>query len=142
MVASVKIAVDTNVLLRATIPVPRGDRIEAQQSSQAKALLQEASSIVVSLPALCEFAWVLQSGYKFDRAQIEIAIRALLAASKVVCDRHTAEYGLSFLAAGGDFAGGVIAEAGFLAGADRFVSFDQRAVRLVAATGRDAAIPA
>lgn len=137
-----KIAVDTNVLLRATIPVPPHETVEAQQSKQAKAVLQAASAIVISLPALCEFAWVLRSGYKFDRKQVELALRSLLAASKVICDRHVAERGLAILAAGGDFADGVIAEAGFLEGAERFVSFDRRAVRLVAATGRNAEVPA
>ena len=136
-----KIAADTNVLVRAVIPIRDDGSEDAKQSKRAKALLLDAASVSVSLMALCEFAWVLRVGYKFDRSEIASAIRTLLGVPKVECDRHIAEFGLHVLASGGDFADGVIAEAGFLAGADQFVSFDRRAVRLVTASGRLAAFP-
>ncbi len=90
---------------------------------------------------LCEVAWVLQSAYRMPVAGIVRTIRALIDASNVVCDRAVIEFGLGVAEAGGDFADGVIAETGFLAGADHFVSFDRRAVRLVAATGRNVLVP-
>ncbi len=136
-----KVCPDTNVLLRAVLPIDDGTE-DAIQSGQAATLLKQADQIFVSLPVLCEFAWVLRSVYRFGIDEIVAAIRALVETRNVVCDRRAIELGLRVAQAGGDFADGVIAESGFVAGADVFVSFDQHAVRLVAANGRDAQVPA
>jgi len=48
------------------------------------------------------------------------------------------EAGLSVLDAGGDFADGVIAYDGSWLGGESFVSFDQKAVKLLAAQGQPA----
>lgn len=45
------------------------------------------------------------------------------------------------LEAGGDFADGVIAHAGHWLGADTFVSFDKKAVKLIQAGGGLARLP-
>ena len=56
----------------------------------------------------------------------------------VVLNRPAVEAGLSVLDAGGDFADGVTAYEGAWLGAETFVSFDQQAVKLLAAQGRRA----
>jgi len=53
-------------------------------------------------------------------------------------NRPAAEAGLALLHAGGDFADGVIAYEGNWLGADTFVSFDSKAVKLMEAQGASA----
>ncbi|MBB4258496.1 MULTISPECIES: type II toxin-antitoxin system VapC family toxin [unclassified Bradyrhizobium] len=124
-----KITPDTNVLVRVLV----GD--DAEQSKVAEALLKKADLIAISIPALCELAWVLSRGYKTSAENISASIRHLINASNAVVDRPAAEAGLSFLDAGGDFADGVIAHEGNWLGADTFVSFDRKAVKLIEASG-------
>ena len=104
-------------------------------------MLADASVIIVSLPVLCEFTWVLRSVYGYRNEEIAMAIRALTGVSKVEVDRRAAGLGLDLLEAGGDFADGVIAAAGFAASADVFASFDRRAVRLLGTLGHRTEIP-
>jgi predicted nucleic-acid-binding protein len=54
----------------------------------------------------------------------------------VVVNRPAVEAGLSALHSGGDFAAGVIANDGAWLGGEPFVSFDKRAVSLLAKQGR------
>lgn len=75
---------------------------------------------------------------ELDAADAAAAIRALIAAANVETNRPAVEAGLAVLATGGDFADGVIAYEGHWLGGETFVSFDQRAVALVAAQGRTA----
>lgn len=127
-----KIAVDTNVLIRAVV------RDDAKQAAVAVKVLRDADLIAVALPCLCEFVWVLLKVYGFQPADIAGAIRALLAAANVEMNRPAVERGLSMLDAGGDFADGVIAyEANWLGG-ETFVSFDKKAVALLLAQGQAA----
>src|SRR5438067_187061 len=67
--------------------------------------------------------------------KIAVAIRRLIGSANVVVNRPAAEAGLALLEAGGDFADGVIAYEGSWLGAETFVSFDRKAVKLVAAQG-------
>jgi predicted nucleic-acid-binding protein len=127
-----KIAVDTNVLLRAIT----GD--EAEQSRVARRELAKADLVALALPALCELVWVLAQGYKVSSGDIAQAIRLLLDSANVVVNRPAAEAGLAMLNAGGDFADGVIAYEGSWLGAETFVSFDKKAVKLVEAQGEAA----
>lgn len=126
----VKITVDTNVILRAVV------RDDERQARAASRLLKSADVIAVSLPCLCEFAWLLRSLYRYDRQEIASAIRTLLETAKVAADRPAAEAGLAVLEAGGDFADGVIAFEGDWLGGGVFVSFDEKAVSLLARQGR------
>jgi predicted nucleic-acid-binding protein len=128
----VKITADTNVLVRAVT----GDH--AQQSKVAQAAMQKAEIIAISTSALCELVWVLSQGYKIRPADIAATIRTLLDAANVAVNRPAAEAGLALLDAGGDFADGIIAYDGKWLGADAFLSFDRRAVRLMEAQGRGA----
>lgn len=127
-----KIAVDTNVLIRAVV------RDDPTQSKAAAKVLTEAELIAVALPCLCEFAWVLRKVYGFTPADVAIAIRALLAAANVEVNRPAVEAGLSVLEAGGDFADGAIAYEGNWLGGETFVSFDKKAVTLLKAAGQSA----
>ncbi len=127
-----KVAVDTNVLVRAVV------RDDPAQARAAIKVLTNAKLIAIALPCLCELVWVLRSVYGFQTADASAAIRALLAAANVAMNRPAVEAGLSMLEAGGDFADGVIAyEGNWLAG-ETFISFDKKAVALLAAQGQRA----
>ena len=124
-----KVAVDTNVLVRAVV---RDDPVQADVAAR---VLTDAELIAVAMPCLCEFVWVLLRVYDFQPADAAAAIRALLAAANVEVNRPAAEAGLSVLEAGGDFADGVIAYEGSWLGGGTFISFDKKAVALLAGQG-------
>lgn len=125
-----KLAVDTNVLVRAVL---QDDRKQARAAAK---LLKDADLIAVSLPCLCEFVWVLKRGAGLAISDIARAIAALMAAGNVDMNRPAVEAGLAMLAAGGDFADGVMAYEGQWLGGETFVSFDKNAVKLLAAQGQ------
>ena len=124
-----KITADTNILVRAIV----GD--DRRQSSAAQAELSNAEIVALALPALCELVWVLSQGYRVPNADIAEAIRRLVGASNVVANRPAVDAGLALLDEGGDFADGVIAYEGRWLGAETFVSFDKKAVKLITARG-------
>ena len=127
-----KITADTNLLVRAATVD------NEQQSRAAQAAMRRAELVAVSIAALCEFAWVLTQGYKVPSGRVAEAIRRLINGANVVVNRPAAEAGLALLDAGGDFADGVIAYEGNWLGADTFVSFDKKAVKLMQANGQSA----
>ncbi len=127
-----KVAVDTNVLVRAVV------RDDPAQASVAAKVLIDAELIAVATPCLCEFVWVLLRVYDFQPSEAATAIRALLATANVEVNRPAVEAGLSALEAGGDFADGVIAYEGYWLGGENFVSFDKKAVVLLTAQGQSA----
>jgi predicted nucleic-acid-binding protein len=126
-----RITADTNILVRVAV------NDELEQARQARDLLRDAATVVLTLPALCEFVWVVQRGYRRQAGEIAAAIQQLLSAPALVVDRPAAAAGLAMLAAGGDFADGVIAFEGRRLGGEVFVSFDRKAVELVASRGGD-----
>ncbi|WP_129782335.1 type II toxin-antitoxin system VapC family toxin [Peristeroidobacter soli] len=125
-----KVTVDTNVLIRGVV------RDDTKQARAADKVLKQASLIAVSLPCLCEFVWVLRRVYGFDAATIAVAMRALLDTANVVMNRPAIEAGLALLAAGGDFADGVMAYEGAWLGGDTLVSFDKKAIALLKKQGQ------
>ena len=125
-----RLIADTNILVRAVV------NDDAPQSRAAHACLLEADTLVLTLTALCEFAWVLRTRYRIDRADVARALRTLVESQNAVCDQPAVALGLKTLDAGGDFADGVIAASGTALGGDTFVSFDRRAVKLLAQTGQ------
>ena len=127
-----KITADTNLLVRAAT----GDN--EQQSRAAQTAMRKAELVAISISALCELAWVLTQGYKVPSGRVADAIRRLINGENVSVDRPAAEAGLALLDAGGDFADGAIAYEGNWLGADTFVSFDKKAVKLIEAQGRSA----
>jgi predicted nucleic-acid-binding protein len=128
----VKVIVDTNILVRAVV------RDDEGQARAAAALLKEAEIIAVPLPCLCEFVWVLRRVYGLRQDDIAAALEALLDAGNVAVNRPAADAGLAILKAGGDFADGLIAYEGAWLGGDTFVSFDKKAVSLIAQSGHQA----
>jgi predicted nucleic-acid-binding protein len=128
----VKITADTNLLVRAvTEDQPR-------QSKAAQTILSKADVVALTIPALCELAWVLSQGYKTPVSDIAEAIRRLVGGKNVVVNRPAVEAGLATIDAGGDFADGAIAYEGNWLGANAFVSFDKKAVKLLQAQGLSA----
>jgi predicted nucleic-acid-binding protein len=129
---AVKITTDSNILVRILT------RDDARQSAAAEAALAEAELVALTIPALCELVWVLSRGYRISSGEIGMAIRQLASAANVVLHRPAVEAGLAQLEAGGDFADGVVAHEGSWLGADRFLSFDRKAVKLLQAKGEAA----
>ena len=123
------ITADTNVLVRAAV------MDDLTQSELAVRTLLEAEAVAVTLASLCEFVWVLTRAYARKPAEVAGSIRKLIENPNVVVDRSAVEAGLAVLEKGGDFADGVIASEGRRLGGRTFVSFDRKAVDLVAATG-------
>ncbi|MDS4058870.1 MAG: type II toxin-antitoxin system VapC family toxin [Candidatus Contendobacter sp.] len=126
-----RVAVDTNILVRAVV------HDDPTQGSIAVRLLTDAKLIAIALPCLCELVWVLRRVHGFPPADAA-AIRALLAAASVETNRPAVEAGLAVLEAGGDFADGVIAHEGNRLSGETFMSFDQKAVALLVAQGQSA----
>jgi predicted nucleic-acid-binding protein len=130
-----RITVDTNLLVRLFV----GD--DSAQMSVALAEMASAEAVAVTLPTLCEFAWVMGSGYKVGRTRLMAYVTELIDSASVVSDRAAVDAGLGALAAGADFADGVIAHEGAALGGEVFVSFDRRAVRALQSRGLQARAP-
>ncbi len=131
-----RITADTNILARAIM----GD--EPKQSRLAQTELAAAELVAVPVPALCELVWVLAQGYRIPASEIADTVRRLIDSANVATNRPVVEAGLSLLEAGGDFADGAIAFEGNWLGGEAFVSLDKKAVRLIAAQGGTARLPA
>ncbi|MEA2940604.1 MAG: hypothetical protein QOD09_1133 [Bradyrhizobium sp.] len=127
-----KITADTNLLVRAVT------EDDPRQSRAAQTILSKADVVALTIPALCELAWVLSQGYKTPASQIAEAIRRLVGGTNVVVNRPAVQAGLAMVDAGGDFADGAIAYEGNWLGADAFVSFDKKAVKQLEAQGLSA----
>lgn len=130
-----KITADTNLLVRAIV------LDDATQTEAAERELGEAELVALTLPAICELVWVLSRNYRRSASDIAYALRTLVDAGNVAADRAAIDAGLAMLDGGGDFADGVIADAGKWLGAEEFVSFDKKAVRLLRARGEAARTP-
>jgi predicted nucleic-acid-binding protein len=124
-----KVAVDTNVLVRAAV------RDDPEQADAATRIMARAEIVAIGLSSLCEFVWVLRRVYGYRAPRIAAAIRLLLVAENVETNRPASEAGLAMLDAGGDFADGVIAYEGKWLGAETFVSFDRNAVEMLTGQG-------
>jgi predicted nucleic-acid-binding protein len=129
---TVRIAVDTNVLLRDAL------HDDPRQTPIASRTLQSAELVVVPTATLCEFVWVMRRLYKRSDAEIALSIRLLMSGDNVELDRPTIEAGLEMLEGGDDFADGVIAYQGRWLGAEEFVSFDKEAVSILKSQGKRA----
>lgn len=121
-----RIAADTNVLLRAVLSD------DDAQYDMAIKILKAAELVAISVHVLCEFAWVLDRRYAVSRKDIAAAIRGLADTENVVVNRPAVDAGLAVLDAGGDFADGAIAFDGRWLGGETFASFDKKAVKIVA----------
>jgi predicted nucleic-acid-binding protein len=124
-----RIAADTNVLLRATLDD------HPTQSPLAQAALRDAEIIAISLTTLCEFVWVLRQGYKRTRPEIASLLRAFLNTPNLSTDELAVEAGIALTDAGGDFADGVAAFEGRRLGGISFATFDRKAASLLDKSG-------
>lgn len=131
-----RIAADTNLLVRALVQDDEAQAIRAQHE------LERASGVVFTLPALCELCWVLTHRYRYRNSEIAEGIRLLIGGDTAVLDHSAVDAGLAMLDLGGDFADGVIAHLGRAMSADTFVSFDRDAVKRLNAAGHAARLPA
>ena len=127
-----RITVDTNILVRIVV------RDDVSQADRALELLEAAETVVIPLPCLCEFAWVLLATYAIPPTKVARSIRMVCDRANVSVDDAAVAAGLVLLEAGGDFADGAIALAGASMGGETFVSFDRKAVSLLARSGIDA----
>jgi len=118
------ITIDTNLLVR----LITADDLAQTQLAQGE--VRAADRVVVTLVALCETVWVLQSRFALDREHIAAAIEDILDIPTLIVDRAVVETALQHLRNGGDFSDGVIAGEGRDLGGV-FVSFDKKAVRLL-----------
>jgi predicted nucleic-acid-binding protein len=125
----VKIAVDTNVLVRAAV------HDDPAQTDAATGVMARAEILAITVPSLCEFVWVLRSVYGYRAPRIAEAIRRLVAAENVQTNHPAVEAGLAMLDTGGDFADGVIAYEGRWLGGETFVSFDKKAAEMLKKQG-------
>lgn len=123
-----KAIVDTNVLIRMFT------QDHPTQSLAAFDFLR-ANEIVVTSQTLCELVWVLKRAYGFSSAELETAIRFLAETDTVTVDKGAVSNGLSFIAAGGDFADGVIAFEGRRLGGQLSATFDRKAAAILGRQG-------
>ena len=119
------IGLDTNVLVRyLTLDEPRQAEIATQVIESATTV---GEPLFVSTVVMCEVVWVLERGYRFDRAQVEHAIDALLRTAQL----HFREKDLLLAAladyrgGSGDFADYVIGRDAAAEGCSRTVTFDR-----------------
>ena len=126
-----KISVDTNILVRVVL------NDDQQQAESANTLLRNASAIIVSLPCLCEFVWVLRRGVKLSDEKIVSVLQKLLDIRKVEVNRPAVEQGMELLKKGGDFADAILEYESRMSGAEMFYSFDKQAIRLLQEQGKN-----
>jgi predicted nucleic-acid-binding protein len=127
-----RITPDTNLLVRAVA------RDDLHQTGLAQAALLDAETVVLTLPALCELAWVLRGAYRYSPDLVLQAMQFLVEGDNVLADLPAVQAGFAMLAAGGDFADGVIAFDGAARGGSTFLSFDRAAVKMLSGQGRTA----
>ena len=125
-----RIAVDTNVLVRYLTWDDEGQAIEAANT------IEGADAIVIPTIVLCELVCVLKRVYRYAAPEIVDILHRLVAIRAVEIERPAAEAGIATLARGGDFADGVARHEADRAKCDRLVTFDQSFARLL---GRDKA---
>ncbi len=126
--------VDTNILVRGVLKSP-ADKV--QNDAVAK-LFETATEIIIPTHVFCELVWVLTSLYKLKTEQIQSVIELFLASeTKIIIHEDEVAAGLAMMQRGGDFADGVIAYTGsqMVRSGTVFVSFDKKAVRLLAEQG-------
>lgn len=124
-----RITPDTNLLVRLAT------RDDQTQARIAYDIVSKANEVIIPLPCILEFVWVLESVYGFGRDDVSTSIQTLAQMHNVTVDGLVVDAGLRIYAAGGDFADGVIAAAGVSVGSDKFVSFDRKAVKMVNSIG-------
>ena len=120
-----KIAIDTNVLVRY---LTWDDEVQA---TEAAAVIEAADEVHISTVVLCELVWVLTRAYRYTTNEIVPIIERLAADREFEIDQIAARAGLRLLAAGGDFADGVILDDMQRASCEFLATFDREFARLI-----------
>ena len=123
------IGLDTNVVIRY---LTQDDRTQSAIANRLiEQTLDETNPGFISVLALAEIVWVLESGYRVDRAGITAIVdRFLRSASIVVGNAEAAARALrDYKIGGADFADCLIARLGGEYGCERTVTFDKLAAR-------------
>lgn len=127
--ASVSVALDTNVLVR--LFVAPADAAESRQQQEAATLLRGERRFLVTLSVALELGWVLGSVYRHPAAQLQKVFEHLAALSNVAVERAPD----LLRAAQGNVAGLDFADALHLACSDecaQMATFDRSVVRKTA----------
>jgi predicted nucleic-acid-binding protein len=126
---SLKFTADANVLLRGVL------QDEPHQGQSAVRALRDADLVAIPLPVLCEYVRMLRRSHKEPASVVADSIAHLISSSNVMVNRPAVKAGLAMMAAGGDFADGVVAYDGSWLGGKEFLSFDEKAVTLLQSQG-------
>jgi predicted nucleic-acid-binding protein len=121
----VKIAIDTNVLVRY---LTWDDDPRARKAAE---VIEAADQVHVSTVVLCEVVWVLTRAYQYKRHEIVPVLERLVAGREFEIDQVAARTGLRLLEAGGDFADGVILDGMQSASCEFLATFDRDLARLI-----------
>jgi predicted nucleic-acid-binding protein len=124
----VKIAIDTNVLVR---DLTWDDEAQAQKAAE---LIEAADQVHISTVVLCEVVWVLTRAYQYKRHEIVPVLQRIAGGREFETDQVAARTGLRLLEAGGDFADGVILDDMRSASCEFLATFDRDFARLVEPT--------
>ncbi len=120
------IGLDTNVLVRY---VMQDDPKQSAKATRFIESLTPETAGFVSVVALIELVWVLNSCYDLTREQISQALDGLLRAKELVVDRaeQVGQALRVFRASSADFADCLIERTAHAAGCDRTMTFDRTA---------------
>jgi predicted nucleic-acid-binding protein len=124
------ISLDTNILVRL---LTNDDPRQAQKARAALDLaLQDQHQIWVSLVVTCELVWVFQRLYGYDKAQLTLALNALLKFSGLEMENpkavKTALDAMRYTSA--DFADILLGYLSAEHGAAHVLTFDKKAAKL------------
>jgi len=121
------LAIDTNVLVRLFV-----DDDSRQHATVKKFFknLDESGLVYVSLVAITELVWVLESVFELSKEQITEILTSLLESQQVTCQNSVAiYYALQSYSKGADFADTLIAALAKDAGCSKTLTFDKGAVK-------------
>lgn len=115
------IGLDTNVLVRYLL------RDDPVQAARAERELERNERFLIDSIVLCEFVWVLETGYGFSRTEIAAALERILATAQF--DIESKDLALAalddFRRSAADFSDCLIGRRNRAAGAPETVTFDR-----------------
>jgi predicted nucleic-acid-binding protein len=121
------LAVDTNVVVRVVV------NDDAAQARKARAVMDQ-NKICISTTVLLESAWVLEGAYRFPRAQVVAALRAIAGLPGVTLnDAASMNTALNWANEGMDFADAM--HLALTTECDAFVTFDRDLTKLAKRLG-------
>jgi predicted nucleic-acid-binding protein len=124
------IGLDTNILVRY---FAQDDPVQSHKATVVmEQHLTEQTPGFVSVVALAETTWVLESVYRLRKQEIAVVIERILGADALLVE-HEAEVATALTAVWegrGSFADALIAALNAKAGCSRTVTFDRKALRL------------